>query len=82
MPIKDLMTPGIGFHPGSVKFTITRGLGKSRAPVGPEIDDCLDFKTIEDDLNFSGVIEDDLQFVEGGGGCPPAVALAVWSGQL
>lgn len=29
MAIKDMIGPGIGFNPGSVKFIVTRGLGSS-----------------------------------------------------
>ena len=33
MAIKDLISPGIGFAPGSIKFILTRGLGIGAAVV-------------------------------------------------
>lgn len=33
MPVKHLVSPGIGFSPGSVKYVVTRGLTPGVAPV-------------------------------------------------
>ncbi len=35
MAVKDMIGPGIGFSPGSVKFIITRGLTSSAAVIVP-----------------------------------------------
>lgn len=32
MSIKNMISPGIGFSPGSVKFIVTRGLSTTSAP--------------------------------------------------
>lgn len=41
MPIKHLISPGIGFSPGSVKYLITRGLS-TVVPFGISLDFNLD----------------------------------------
>lgn len=35
MPIKDLISPGVGFTPHSVKFIVTRGMGNAVVAQGP-----------------------------------------------
>ncbi len=33
MTVKHIISPGIGFSPGSVKFIVTRGLSTTSAPL-------------------------------------------------
>lgn len=50
MPIKHLISPGIGFSPGSVKYIITRGLS-TVAPFGISLDfDLVLVETTSSDL--------------------------------
>lgn len=42
MAIKDLISPGIGFSPGSVEYIVTRGMDSGEAVIipGDEVCDC------------------------------------------
>ena len=51
MAIKDLITPGIGFAPGSVSFIITRGLGGGAE--SPPTSEGLQYTAGENKLHYS-----------------------------
>lgn len=59
MPIKHLISPGIGFLPGSVKYLITRGLS-TVVPFGISLDFNL---TVQEDTSSDLVVQEDVSSV-------------------
>lgn len=61
MTIKHMISPGIGFSPGSVKFIVTRGLFTTSAPVVIVTFDTNIKKTVTFDTDIQQVVTFDTE---------------------
>lgn len=61
MSIKNMISPGIGFSPGSVKFIITRGLLTTSAPTIVVTFDTVIQKTVTFDTDIQQVVTFDTE---------------------